>query len=84
MCLLSFGNMLTELNSIGFIAIADLDTENGSFHDEDTGVFHQGFCRDQLVNIISLTKFRNIKIETASTFRKVHGDYSLFLLTAYK
>ena len=34
--------MLTELNSVGFIAIADLDTENGSFHDEDTGVFHQG------------------------------------------
>ena len=79
-----FDKFYAMLNSGGFIAIADLDTEDGSFHDEDTGVFHQGFCRDQLVNIISLTKFRNIKIETASTFRKVHGDYSLFLLTAYK
>ncbi len=33
----------------GFIAIADLDTEDGSFHDEDTGVHHHGFDRDWLI-----------------------------------
>ena len=79
-----FDKFYAMLNDGGFIAIADLDTEDGSFHDEDTGVFHQGFCRDQLNNIISLTQFRDVKIQTASTLRKEHGDYSLFLLTAYK
>ncbi len=79
-----FDKFYKMLNEGGFIAIADLDTEDGSFHDEDTGVFHQGFCRDQLDNIISLTQFRDVQIQNASTFRKKHGEYTLFLLTAYK
>ena len=37
---IDFHNMLNEN---GFIAIADLDKEDGTFHKEDTGVFHFGF-----------------------------------------
>mgnify|MGYP001555675342 CR=1 FL=1 len=79
-----FDKFYAMLSEGGFIAIADLDSEDGNFHDEDTGVYHQGFCRDQLSNVISLTQFRNVKIQSASTIKKTHGDYSLFLLSAVK
>ena len=36
------------LNDGGFIAIADLDIEDGSFHNKDTGVFHFGFDRENI------------------------------------
>ncbi len=40
-----FNDFYTMLNDNGVIAISDLDTEDGSFHTEDTGVFHFGFDR---------------------------------------
>ncbi len=79
-----FDKFYSMLDYGGFIAIADLDTEDGTFHDEDTGVFHLGFDRDELANTISLTQFRDVKIQTASTLCKPQKDYSLFLLTAFK
>ncbi len=79
-----FDKFYSMLDYGGFIAIADLDTEDGTFHDEDTGVFHLGFDRDELANTISLTQFRDVKIQTASALCKLQKDYSLFLLTAFK
>ncbi|MFL0800462.1 MAG: class I SAM-dependent methyltransferase [Agarilytica sp.] len=72
------------LNENGFVAIADLDIENGSFHTEDTGVFHQGFDRQALLELIENTGFKDEKIRSASTVNKPQGDFSVFLLTAYK
>ncbi len=72
------------LNENGFVAIADLDIENGSFHTEDTGVFHQGFDRQALLELIENTGFKDAKIRSASTVNKPQGDFSVFLLTAYK
>ncbi len=79
-----FDKFYALLNDGGFIAIADLDIEDGSFHSEDTGVHHLGFDREELLDVMSQTSFANVQIQTASTLRKPQGDYSLFLLTAYK
>lgn len=66
----------------GFIAISDLDREDGSFHTEDTGVFHFGFERDFMVDAAAEAGFFDIEVVTASIARKPHGDFPVFLLTA--
>jgi 2-polyprenyl-3-methyl-5-hydroxy-6-metoxy-1,4-benzoquinol methylase len=68
----------------GFIAISDLDLENGSFHTEDTGVFHNGFKRDAIAEVASKAGFSHIEVSTASVVHKPQGDYSVFLLKAYR
>ncbi|KKO50626.1 methyltransferase [Arsukibacterium sp. MJ3] len=70
------------LNDGGIIAIADLDKEDGSFHTEDTGVYHFGFERECIVNAAKKAGFKNIKIIDASVVHKPHGAFPVFLLTA--
>jgi len=74
----------TMLNQNGTIALADLDMEDGSFHTEDTGVYHFGFDRDELIKITKSVGFKNVKIQNASVAHKPHGAYPIFLLTANK
>ena len=68
----------------GIVAIADLDTEDGTFHTEDTGVFHCGFDREDFVQIVKNAGFNDIKIQNASTIVKPTNEYSVFLITAKK
>jgi cyclopropane fatty-acyl-phospholipid synthase-like methyltransferase len=72
------------LNEGGFIAIADLDREDGSFHSEDTGVHHTGFARDEITKVAESAGFRNVEITTASVVNKPQGDFPVFLLTGIK
>jgi len=74
----------TYLNTNASIAIADLDIEDGSFHIEDTGVFHFGFNREELENLVKEIGFKNVKIQDASIAYKPYGEYPVFLLTACK
>lgn len=66
----------------GFIALADLDSEDGSFHTEDTGVFHHGFDRSLLSAEASAAGFSAVQIADASVVQKPQGQYSVFLLCA--
>ena len=79
-----FKKFYNMLNSNGSIAIADLDKEDGTFHKEDTGVFHFGFDRDELLKIVISIGFKKVKIQTVGFVEKSYGKYSVFLLTAYK
>jgi len=72
------------LNENGTIGLADLETEDGSFHKEDTGVFHFGFDKDKFLNIAKKVGFKELKIETISVSSKPHGEYPIFLLTGRK
>ncbi len=72
------------LKSGGSIALADLDTEKGDFHTEDTGIYHFGFERDYLVELAKSVGFKNVKIQSASIAYKPHGAYPIFLLTGTK
>jgi len=81
---LLFEKFYTLLNDEGFIAIADLDTEDGSFHSDNTGVYHHGFSREFLEEIVKNIGFKNINFETASIIEKPHRDFSVFLLIATK
>jgi len=79
--LTKFYNLLNENGTIG---LADLETEDGSFHKEDTGVFHFGFDKDEFLNIAKKVGFKDLKIETISVSSKPYGEYPIFLLTGRK
>lgn len=68
----------------GTIALADLDKEDGSFHQEDTGVFHFGFDRDEFLQTAKDAGFKNLNIELVSVVSKPYGNYPIFLLTGEK
>jgi 2-polyprenyl-3-methyl-5-hydroxy-6-metoxy-1,4-benzoquinol methylase len=70
----------------GRLFIADLDGDGGLFHDDNTGVFHNGFERDRLMEEMSMAGFSNIKVQTATTVEKpgaggVARTFSIFLMS---
>lgn len=67
----------------GFIAVADLDKEDGSFHSHgNEGVFHFGFERDALQDMAKAAGFSGIGFSTVLTIHKADGDFPVFLMTA--
>ena len=78
------------LNLGGHCAITDLDTEDGSFHgDNSAGVFHKGFDRNELCSLFREAGFTEVKVDTAIVMRRLIADgsekeFSIFLITATK
>jgi len=76
------------LNPGGYLAIADLYAEDGSFHgDGFTG--HKGFDTDHLTKELAGDGFKNISHRTCFTVRKVTEqgqakDFPVFLIVAGK
>lgn len=67
------------------VALADLDTEDGSFHPEDTeGVYHTGFDRGAIMTLLEKHGFRDIRFVTAHTVYKEEKRYPIFLVRATK
>ena len=72
------------LNKDGFMAIADLDSEDGSFHSSNRGVFHYGFNRKDLKMLAIEAGFREVRFDLANTINKPNGNFTVFLMTAIK
>jgi tRNA (cmo5U34)-methyltransferase len=74
------------LNPGGYLAIADLYTEDGSFHGEGfTG--HKGFDAEELTRQLARLGFKNISHQTCYAIQKITEQgtmrsYPVFLLTA--
>ena len=73
----------------GLLCFADLDAEDGSFHGDNTGVFHLGFDRDHLKKLLLAAGFRDIRGTTATTMmRDIEGKgekaFPVFLIVARK
>lgn len=81
---LFFNIIYNTLNDEGFIAIADLEKEDGSFHSDNAGVFHFGFDEKELSEIVKKAGFTHVKFENINTISKPHKDFGIFLLTAKK
>jgi len=68
----------------GRIALADLDTEDGTFHSEDAeGIHHHGFDRRALESVAREVGFVDVATDTAIVLEdETHpGRYPVFLLT---
>jgi 2-polyprenyl-3-methyl-5-hydroxy-6-metoxy-1,4-benzoquinol methylase len=73
----------------GRIALADLSTEAGDFHTDNTGVHHFGFAADWLCATFTAAGFADARTSVAHTVRKqiTSGetkDFPILLLTAVK
>ena len=74
-----------HLNAGGWIAIADLDKEDGTFHPSDlTGVMHWGFEREEFKQNLLESGFQNPQAITAHHVHKETRDYPIFLYIAQK
>jgi ubiquinone/menaquinone biosynthesis C-methylase UbiE len=73
----------------GLLCCADLDAEDGSFHGDNTGVFHTGFDRGHLKKLLVSAGFRDVRDATATTMiKEIEGkgkkEFSVFLIVAKK
>lgn len=79
-----FTKFYSMLNQGGYIAIADLYTEDGSFHGEGVKV-HKGFDPKYLVQIMVQIGFKSINFETCYNLSKENGKtYPIFLIVGQK
>lgn len=77
--------LFTHLEPGGRVALADLDTEPGTFHPAEVeGVFHHGFDRAQLGALAQAAGFVDVAFTTACEVTKEARRYPIFLLTARK
>ena len=73
----------------GKIAIADLDPDEGKFHDSNEGVFHFGFDRLTLKKSFEAAGFISEQNRTAAIMQKTGADgvvrtFTVFLMTGEK
>ena len=79
-----FETIYKNIKKDGFIAIADLESEDGTFHSDNTGVFHFGFEEEDLKRVVKDAGFKDLKVQNINTINKPHKDFGIFLLTAKK
>ena len=71
----------------GFLCIADLDSDEGKFHENNSGVFHHGFDREELRAAVEAAGFADVSFITATEISKPSPtgemrNFTVFLLTA--
>ncbi|HIJ96127.1 MAG TPA: class I SAM-dependent methyltransferase [Desulfuromonadales bacterium] len=66
----------------GWIALADLATEDGSFHDDPSGVFHHGFSATELTAMLENCGYSHVSVTTAAIIGKNEKAYPVLLATA--
>lgn len=79
-----FETIHKNLSANGFIAIADLQSEDGTFHSDNTGVFHFGFDESELCKIVLACGFKEVVSKKIDSINKPEKDFGIFLLTAKK
>jgi 2-polyprenyl-3-methyl-5-hydroxy-6-metoxy-1,4-benzoquinol methylase len=70
----------------GYLCVADLDADEGRFHEDHTGVFHSGFDRAALRDIFTKAGFDDVRDMRAAEVAKPGRDgetrrFSVFLMT---
>jgi 2-polyprenyl-3-methyl-5-hydroxy-6-metoxy-1,4-benzoquinol methylase len=68
------GSFIQALNPGGWLALADLESEDGSFHEDPTGVYHHGFDPEFFRSICSRNSLTDVRIVTAATIDKSDGS----------
>ncbi|HNX17517.1 MAG TPA: class I SAM-dependent methyltransferase [Methanoregula sp.] len=73
----------------GTIAIADLDSDEGKFHDSNEGIFHFGFDRHMMKKYFEAAGFVAVRNRTAAIVQKTRPDgkiqtFTVFLMTGIK
>lgn len=64
------GSLVQILNPGGCLALADLESEDGSFHDDPTGVYHRGLDREFFSSVLFRNSLTYIRIKTVADNRQ--------------
>jgi len=75
-----------SLKENGFLCINDLDKEDGTFHKKhnNDGVFHFGFDKDELINILKDVGFKIADYKIVYTDLREDREFPIFNLLAIK
>jgi len=73
----------------GFLCLADLDSDDGLFHEDNAGVYHYGFDRRDLISLLERSGFTYFKDLTAAEVEKEIPSgqrriFSIFLIICRK
>jgi 2-polyprenyl-3-methyl-5-hydroxy-6-metoxy-1,4-benzoquinol methylase len=74
----------TGLKKGGYLCIADLETEDGTFHSDNTGVEHFGFDSNNIKELYKKHSFENLRITKLQTISKPQNNYDVFLVIGQK
>jgi ubiquinone/menaquinone biosynthesis C-methylase UbiE len=86
------GSLLQQFSQVlvkgGYIGLADLEPDQGLFHGDNQGVFHFGFSRGQMSQMLTEAGFINLSFKDVTTIpRFVPGgirEFKIFLVWAQK
>jgi ubiquinone/menaquinone biosynthesis C-methylase UbiE len=86
------GDILVKFRDLlapkGYLLVADLDQEDGSFHTDGSTDVHLGFDRGELQKMVEESGFGNVSFSTAYEIKKKIGNeektFPVFLMTAQK
>lgn len=67
---LVLGRLAALLKPGGWLAVADLDSEDGSFHGHSDGVFHLGFERPQIAQWLANAGLVRVRLSDAHSMTK--------------
>lgn len=77
------------LFSGGYLCIADLDSDDGDFHRDKTGVVHFGFDRVEMRRLFTASGFQDVRdVTAASVIKDLSGgrsrEFTVFLMIGRK
>lgn len=84
------GQFHALLHPGGYLSVADLDKEDGSFHGHDVDDIHHGFDRKELASLAEKSGFTNINFSTAYKMEREVGEngetkaFPIFLMVGQK
>jgi len=76
--------LTNSLKPNGYIAIADLKTEDGNFHSDNTGVEHFGFDFLQIEQYYKNNHLKNINCNLFETITKPNNTYEVYYIFGQK
>lgn len=73
----------------GILCVADLDLDGGLFHEDPTGVFHDGFDRSDFARLLKKAGFGEVHMEQATEVVRPQEDgserrFSIFMATGQR
>jgi 2-polyprenyl-3-methyl-5-hydroxy-6-metoxy-1,4-benzoquinol methylase len=82
------GRLVALLKPGGRICIADLDPDDGEFHSDAAGIFHNGFDRDSFAGELRQAGCSDVEISNAASITKPVGEgereFTVFLACGRK
>jgi ubiquinone/menaquinone biosynthesis C-methylase UbiE len=77
------GGIAAIMKPGGILCVADLDKEGGKFHEDTTGVFHNGFDRAVFRKQFETAGFEKVRNRTAAIIRRPDSSGNLRCFTVF-